>query len=262
MIKDEYHSLRCYVERRQLFVRSALDDSNGSEPISPRSRYGMHHSQPALAVAQEDPFVSSPRRHPHRPPWIQVHVPDHDHADRERGPLVTDVAATALVCMSLIAPEPEDRLDTLVAYGHSVGTERRHECRRGTHECAMPLSFPNSAHLHKWWGGRPRPHPAPWPACRWWQAPDSSREERDEGVPRGPGGPPSNYAESAALRKLSGIAHECVRHSITAERLGETRVTGVFKLGKPTGPEIEPLAGMAAPPKQAGISRRKGTVVP
>src|ERR1039457_6073157 len=121
-----------------------------------------------------------------------------------------------------------------------------------THSCAMPLSFPNSAHLHKWWGGRPRPHPAPWPACRWWQAPDSSREERDEGVPRGPGGPPSNYAESAALRKLSGIAHECVRHSITAERLGETRVTGVFKLGKPTGPEIEPLAGMAAPPKQAG----------
>src|ERR1017187_9413728 len=88
----------------------------------------------------------------------------------------------------------------------------RHECRSGTHECAMPLSFPNSAHLHKWWGGRPRPHPAPWPACRWWQAPDSSREERDEGVPRGPGGPPSNYAESPALRKLSGIAQECVRH--------------------------------------------------
>src|ERR1022692_3890588 len=29
----------------------------------------------------------------------------------------------------------ETRLDTLVAYGHSVVAERRHECRRGTHEC-------------------------------------------------------------------------------------------------------------------------------
>src|ERR1017187_2257640 len=102
--------------------------------------------------------------------------------------------------------------------GHGCASGRRQECRRGTQECAMPLSFPNSAHLHKWWGGRPRPHPAPWPACRWWQAPDSSREERDEGVPRGPGGPPSNYAESPALRKLSGIAHECVRHLVSPFR--------------------------------------------
>src|ERR1035441_3706543 len=29
----------------------------------------------------------------------------------------------------------ETLLDTLVAYGQSVGTGRRHECRRGTHEC-------------------------------------------------------------------------------------------------------------------------------
>jgi len=29
----------------------------------------------------------------------------------------------------------ETLLDTMVAYGHSVGTGRRHECRRGTHEC-------------------------------------------------------------------------------------------------------------------------------
>src|ERR1035438_8010730 len=96
---------------------------------------------------------------------------------------------------------PEDRLDTLVAYGHSVGTERRHECRRGTHSCAMPLSFPNSAHLHKWWGGRPRPHPAPWPACRWWQAPDSSREERAAaacgGGPPRPRAPPRPGARFA-----------------------------------------------------------------
>jgi hypothetical protein len=55
----------------------------------------------------------------------------------------------------------------------------------------MPLSFPTSAHLHNWWGGPPGPLPgplpAPWPALRWWQAPDSSKKERDEGVPRGPG---------------------------------------------------------------------------
>src|ERR1039458_1700514 len=105
--QGRYPSCRCYRERRRPLARIALDVTNTNEPVSPRSRYGMHHSQPALAVAQEDPFVSSPRRHPHRPPWIQVHVPDHDHADRERGPLVTDVAATALVCMSLIAPEPD-----------------------------------------------------------------------------------------------------------------------------------------------------------
>src|ERR1017187_6100137 len=108
-----------------------------------------------------------------------------------------------------------------------------------THSCAMPLSFPNSAHLHKWWGGRPRPHPAPWPACRWWQAPDSSREERDEGVPRGPGGPPSNYAESPALRKLSGIAHECVRHGTLIFRELEDLAVQFFDAHKEAFPRLE-----------------------
>jgi pantoate--beta-alanine ligase len=40
------------------------------------------------------------------------------------------------------------------------------------------------------WGGPPGPQPAPWPAYRRRQAPDSTTEERDAGVPRGPGGPP------------------------------------------------------------------------
>src|ERR1017187_10249978 len=87
------------LDDRRLLARIGLNDTNDNEPVSPRSQYGMHHSQPALAVAQEGAFVPSPGRHPHRPPGIQVHLPDHDHADRERGPLVTDVAATALVCM-------------------------------------------------------------------------------------------------------------------------------------------------------------------
>ena len=33
---------------------------------------------------------------------------------------------------------------------------------------AMPHSFPNSDHQRQWWGGRPRPQPAPWPAPRSW----------------------------------------------------------------------------------------------
>ena len=37
------------------------------------------------------------------------------------------------------------------------------------------------------WGGPPGPQPAPWPACREWQAPDWSGEQRVQGDPRGPG---------------------------------------------------------------------------
>src|ERR1039458_7937405 len=37
----------------------------------------------------------------------------------------------------------KSRLDTLVAYGHSVGTGRRHECRHGTHECVRHLIEPS-----------------------------------------------------------------------------------------------------------------------
>jgi hypothetical protein len=76
----------------------ALNNTVGNEPVSPRPRYRIRQRRSALAVAQEDAHVPSPRRYLHRPPGIQVHFPDHDHADRERGPLVTGVAAAALIC--------------------------------------------------------------------------------------------------------------------------------------------------------------------
>jgi hypothetical protein len=64
----------------------------------------------------------------------------------------------------------------------------------------MSLSFPNSEDRHKLWGGPPGPQPAPWPACRRLQAPESPRKERDEGVlaqraPR-PGGPPHHLCRT------------------------------------------------------------------
>jgi hypothetical protein len=59
------------------------------------------------------------------------------------------------------------------------------------------LVFPIPPFLHHWWGGRPRRQPAPWPARRSWQAPDSSRKERNEGVPRRPGDPPHYLCRSS-----------------------------------------------------------------
>jgi protein ImuB len=47
------------------------------------------------------------------------------------------------------------------------------------------------------WGGPPGPRPAPWPACREWQALDCSAKERVQGDPRGPGGPPHNLLHLA-----------------------------------------------------------------
>ena len=69
----------------------------------------------------------------------------------------------------------------------------------------MPHSFPTSAHLQEWWGGRPRPLPAPWPAHRRRQVFDSLKKERDGGVPRGPGGPPHHLCRAPISRKLCGI---------------------------------------------------------
>ncbi len=53
----------------------------------------------------------------------------------------------------------------------------------------MSIGFPNSGHLDEWWGGRSQPEPA-----RGRLADGGERlvlgEERDEGVPRRPGGLP------------------------------------------------------------------------
>jgi len=90
----------------------------------------------------------------------------------------------------------------------------RDESRHGRHECPMPLSFHTVEHRHTWWGGPPGLQPAPWPACREWQALDSSGKERVQGDPRGPGGPPHHLFRIQHLRKLSGIGHECPRHFV------------------------------------------------
>jgi hypothetical protein len=106
---------------------------------------------------------------------------------------------------------------------------------------ARPHGSATAEHLHGlWgglWGGRPRPQPAPWPAFRRRQALDSASEERDGGVPRGPGGPPHKPRGTPDAREsVCGITdkraprpnslalparrrhewrrgtHECVRH--------------------------------------------------
>jgi hypothetical protein len=112
----------------------------------------------------------------------------------------------------------ETLLDTMVGKDSlpSPGVGMSADAARTSAQCHLVFPIPPTC-INS--GADSRPQPALWPAWRRWQAPDFSREERDEGVPRGPGGPPSNYAESPALRKLSGIAHECVRHIVTTELL-------------------------------------------
>jgi len=77
--------------------------------------------------------------------------------------------------------------------------------------------------------------------CRRWQAPDFWIEGRDEGVPRGPGGPPSNYAESPAL--LRGVAKGRGLIDKQALYLGDEsfglREDGGFQLGMVADPGIE-----------------------
>jgi hypothetical protein len=75
----------------------ALIGTDGNEPASPNPRDRIYLRRPALAVAQENAFVPSSRRHHHRPPGIQVYVPDHDVADRKRSTFAPGVADAALV---------------------------------------------------------------------------------------------------------------------------------------------------------------------
>src|SRR5450759_64274 len=66
------------------------------EPASHRTRNRIRRRRPMLAVAQEGALVPSAWRCRHRPPGIQVHVADHDHADCERGSFGNCVADTPL----------------------------------------------------------------------------------------------------------------------------------------------------------------------
>ena len=45
------------------------------------------------------------------------------------------------------------------------------------------------------------------------------RRERVQGDPRGPGGPPTIYAERSLTRKVSGIGRECVRYAAAYRRV-------------------------------------------
>jgi len=67
----------------------------------------------------------------------------------------------------------------------------------------MSLSFPRC--VDPSWGGSPEPRRAPSPGIRRFK----NMQMADEGVGRGPGGPP---------HKLSDIAQECVRHGVTWRR--------------------------------------------
>jgi hypothetical protein len=59
----------------------------------------------------------------------------------------------------------------------------------------------DAAGLRKLWGGPPGPQPAPWPACRRPDPVDFVGEERVQGDPRGPGGPPHNLRRSRRYAK-------------------------------------------------------------
>jgi hypothetical protein len=64
------------------------------------------------------------------------------------------------------------------------------------------LIFTPSNIGHSWWGGPPGPQPGPWPACRERQALDSSGEERVQGDPRGPRGPPHHPIQNPTEERL------------------------------------------------------------
>jgi hypothetical protein len=72
-------------------------------------------------------------------------------------------------------------------------------------------SFPAAGHWRELWGGRPRPQAAPWLALLVGQAVDSSARRRDEGVPRGPGGPPHTIGRAGITPKLNDIGVESLR---------------------------------------------------
>ena len=83
---------------------------------------------------------------------------------------------------------------------------RRQKCRRGTQECAMPLSLPNVGHLHNSWGGPPGPRGSPGPALLSKNQAAAIVSRPTGGVGRGPGGPPHNLCRIQLGRKLSDIA--------------------------------------------------------
>jgi len=75
------------------------------------------------------------------------------------------------------------------------------------HSCLMPLM---NAYRQEWWGGRPRPRPAPWPACRVRHGVATGGEKRVQGDPRGPGGPPHQPFRNRSFLKSMWRGHSCL----------------------------------------------------
>ena len=93
----------------------------GNEPASHRTRNRIRRRRRMLAVAQEDALVPSARRCGHRPSGFQVHVSDHDHADRECGAVDFGVAATALNRAAMRALRDRQKLKEVRGYGDRRG---------------------------------------------------------------------------------------------------------------------------------------------
>jgi len=91
---------------------------------------------------------------------------------------------------------------------------RPHEWGRGTHECAMPPSFPRSGILRWLRGGQSCPQP-PSRRLTWLlrvpKPPAESRLQPSLAAPR--------FRQTACQRKPSGIVHEGVRHGAVASTL-------------------------------------------
>src|SRR5215831_305396 len=78
----------------------------------------------------------------------------------------------------------------------------------------------------KLWGGRPRPRPAPWPARSVAPTIDPSTDQRDEGVPRRPGGLPHSISSGTQ-------ACICVLAALAAAS-GQNQTRNMFRF-PPTG---------------------------
>src|SRR5216683_2874670 len=96
----------------------------------------------------------------------------------------------------------------------------------------MPLTFPTLGMLHKPWGGPPGPRPTPSSALARWHHPDSIGEERVQGDPRGPGGPPHNLCSIPNVGKTkwhwAQAGSGTLNRILTACEACATMVTTIF----------------------------------
>jgi hypothetical protein len=182
---------------------------------------GGHHglgSRPAVARA-----LAAPRRCPSPQPTVQRRTPP------------ADANGASLETVARLPPPATKRFWD---YPSQVDSHLRTLGRR-----------------HDWWGGRPRPQPAPWPARQVIERFDSSTEPREEGVPRRPGSLPHNQCRVPAAGELRGVGHSFLlrRHFC--------RPLAVARYASPKSARdlcrFELSAGPPAPAKN--LNRVKGT---